>query len=89
MAANEPLVGSLAEHQPWLLLVGGFLASLLVTAFVEVLLRRRAYALALVDHQSGDHAGAKQEATLSLDLVGNYWPPPPSQQIDQHEQGSI
>jgi signal transduction histidine kinase len=53
VAARHPLVGSLAERQPWLVLVAGLLTALLVAALVEVLLRRRQFALALVDERTG------------------------------------
>jgi diguanylate cyclase (GGDEF)-like protein/PAS domain S-box-containing protein len=52
VAANRPLAGTLASREPWLLLVRGSVATLLVTALVEVLRRRRAYALALVDERT-------------------------------------
>ena len=52
VAANRPLVGSMAKNEPGLLLAGGLLATLLMTALVEVLLRRRAYALTMVDKQT-------------------------------------
>ena len=50
---SRPLVGSLASRQPWFYLAGGLLAALLVTALVEILLRRRHFALALVDERTG------------------------------------
>jgi signal transduction histidine kinase len=53
VAARHPLVGTLAERQPWLFLLAGLLAALLVGALVEVLLRRRQFALALVDERTG------------------------------------
>jgi diguanylate cyclase (GGDEF)-like protein len=52
VAANRPVVGTMASNEPGLLLAGGLLATLLITALVEVLLRRRAYALAMVDEQT-------------------------------------
>ena len=52
VAANRPLVGTMAKNEAGLLLVGGLLATLLMTALVEVLLRRRAYALTMVDKQT-------------------------------------
>ena len=52
VGANRPLVGSMAKNEPGLLLAGGLLATLLMTALVEVLLRRRAYALSMVDRQT-------------------------------------
>lgn len=53
VAARHPLVGSLAERQPWMFLLAGLVAALLVAALVEVLLRRRQFALALVDERTG------------------------------------
>ena len=53
VAANRPLAGTLASREPWLLLVRASIVTLLVTALVEVLRRRRAYALALVDERTG------------------------------------
>ncbi|HVW35193.1 MAG TPA: PAS domain S-box protein, partial [Acidimicrobiia bacterium] len=52
VAANRSLVGGLAAKEPWLLLFRGLVAALLVTALVEVLSRRRRYALALVDERT-------------------------------------
>jgi diguanylate cyclase (GGDEF)-like protein len=52
VAANRPLVGTMAKNEPWFLLIGGLLATVLITALVEVLLRRRAYALTMVDKQT-------------------------------------
>ncbi|HKN38277.1 MAG TPA: PAS domain S-box protein, partial [Acidimicrobiia bacterium] len=52
VAANRPLVGGLAMNEPWRLLARGLVAAVLVSALVEVLRRRRAYALALVDERT-------------------------------------
>lgn len=54
VSARRPLIGWLAERQPWLLLAAGLLVAVLVAALVESLLRRRAYALALVDERTDD-----------------------------------
>jgi diguanylate cyclase (GGDEF)-like protein/PAS domain S-box-containing protein len=59
VAANRPLVGTMATNEPWRLLARGFFAAILVTALVEVLRRRRGYALALVDERT---AVLKQQA---------------------------
>ena len=48
----RPLVGSLATRVPWILLIGGMIAALLAATVVEVLGRRRDYALALVDERT-------------------------------------
>jgi diguanylate cyclase (GGDEF)-like protein len=53
VAANRPLVGTLAGREPWLLLARGLILTLLVTALVEVLQRRRGYTQALeMAHQA-------------------------------------
>ena len=51
-SARRPLVGSFASTAPWIVLVLGVLVSLVAFAAAEVLLRRRAYALALVDERT-------------------------------------
>ena len=48
VGARESLAGSFARTVPWLLLGGGILMALMATATVEILSRRRAYALGLV-----------------------------------------
>jgi len=53
VSPRGPLVSSLAARQPWLYLIGGLLAAFLVAALVEVLLRRRQFALALVEERTG------------------------------------
>ncbi|HYH52356.1 MAG TPA: EAL domain-containing protein [Acidimicrobiia bacterium] len=53
VAANRPLIGTLAGREPWLLLARGLVVTLLVTALVEVLQRRRREAQALeLAHQA-------------------------------------
>ena len=52
VAADRPLVGTMASRQWWLLLLRGAVLTVLITALVEVLRRRRAYALALVDERT-------------------------------------
>jgi diguanylate cyclase (GGDEF)-like protein len=53
VAANRPLIGTLAAREPWLLLGRGLVVTVLVTALVEVLQRRRCYASALeLAHQA-------------------------------------
>jgi signal transduction histidine kinase len=49
-SSPRPLVGSLAQDMPWIILAIGGLVALLVTAVVETLCRRRDYAASLV-HQ--------------------------------------
>jgi signal transduction histidine kinase len=52
VSAKQPLVGSLAARTPWLVLAGGILGALLMSYLIEVVLRRRDYALALVDERT-------------------------------------
>ena len=52
VTAQHPLVGSLASRTPWFVLVGGLLLGLLMAYVLEVVLRRRDYALALVDERT-------------------------------------
>ena len=53
VAANRSLIGTLAGREPWLLLARGLIVTVLVTALVEVLQRRRRYASALeLAHQA-------------------------------------
>jgi len=53
VAANRSLIGTLAAREPWLLLARGLVVTVLVTALVEVLQRRRRYASALeLAHQA-------------------------------------
>ena len=53
VAANRPLIGTLAAREPWLFLARGLVLTVLVTALVEVLQRRRRYASALeLAHQA-------------------------------------
>jgi signal transduction histidine kinase len=52
VAARHPLVGSLATETPWILLAVGLLGALLVASVIEVVGRRRDYALELVDERT-------------------------------------
>jgi len=54
LRAREALVGSLAGRQPWLYLIAGLMAAVFVAALVEVLLRRRQFALGLVDERTAE-----------------------------------
>jgi PAS domain S-box-containing protein len=54
VGSRQPLVGSFAQYAPWFLLGGGLAAGLLATAMVEVLTRRRAYALTMVGERTGE-----------------------------------
>ena len=51
-SAKHPLVGSLAARTPWLVLLGGILGAVLMGYLIEVVLRRRDYALTLVDERT-------------------------------------
>ncbi len=54
LSPRGSLVGSLADRQPWLYLVGGLILAVLVSALVETLLRRRQFALGLVDQRTAE-----------------------------------
>jgi signal transduction histidine kinase len=51
-SAKQPLVGSLASRTPWFVLTVGVLGALLMAYLIEIVLRRRDYALALVDERT-------------------------------------
>ncbi len=51
-SANESLAGSLAQSVPWIILGVGLTAALIAGGIVELLTRRREYALALVDERT-------------------------------------
>jgi signal transduction histidine kinase len=50
--ATSPLIGSFASKAYWLVLAGGLVLALLLGALAEALLRRRDYALTLVDERT-------------------------------------
>jgi signal transduction histidine kinase/ActR/RegA family two-component response regulator len=52
VSTREPLVGPLAYAFPWLVLATGALLAIALGLLVEVLVRRRAYALRLVDERT-------------------------------------
>ncbi|HZC70033.1 MAG TPA: ATP-binding protein [Jatrophihabitans sp.] len=52
ISPNSPLVGSFAHSVPWIVLAVGVLLALLLTLLVEVLSRRRVYALNLVEQRT-------------------------------------
>jgi signal transduction histidine kinase/AmiR/NasT family two-component response regulator len=54
IASRQPLVGSFAAAVPWMVLAAGLLSALLATTLVEVLARRRRYALAAVHERTGE-----------------------------------
>ncbi|MEA2178331.1 MAG: hypothetical protein QOG77_1628, partial [Solirubrobacteraceae bacterium] len=51
---REPLVGSFATAVPWIVLGVGLIGAALAAAVIVVLLRRRDYALDLVDERTGE-----------------------------------
>jgi signal transduction histidine kinase/CheY-like chemotaxis protein len=51
-AGHDALVGSFAQSVPWIVLTGGLVLALLLAVLVEVLSRRRAYALNLVEQRT-------------------------------------
>jgi signal transduction histidine kinase/ActR/RegA family two-component response regulator len=52
VSAREPLVGSLATAFPWLVFGSGIALAIMLGLLVEVLIRRRAYALRLVEERT-------------------------------------
>jgi signal transduction histidine kinase len=52
VTAKQPLVGSVASRTPWLVLAAGILGSVLLSYLMEVVVRRRDYALTLVDERT-------------------------------------
>jgi PAS domain S-box-containing protein len=62
VTARQPLIGSFAEQVPWILLAVGVLATLFAALLVETLVRRRIFALRLVDDRT--RTLREREATL-------------------------
>jgi signal transduction histidine kinase/ActR/RegA family two-component response regulator len=60
--ARQPLVGSFAAKFPWAVLIGGIVASLLISTLTYTLSRRRAYALDLVEQRTQKLREAQAEA---------------------------
>jgi len=54
VAPIRPLAGGFASAVPWLLLAGGLVSALLGAVSVEVVLRRRDFAMSLVDARTAD-----------------------------------
>jgi signal transduction histidine kinase len=54
LRAREALVGSLASRQPWLYLIAGLMTAVFVAALVEILQRRRKFALGLVAERTAE-----------------------------------
>lgn len=57
----HPLVGSLAQNMPWIILAVGALAAVLMTTVVETLGRRRDYASALAEERTASLRSALTE----------------------------
>jgi signal transduction histidine kinase/ActR/RegA family two-component response regulator len=53
-SARESLISAQARAVPWIILGGGVLAALLVGGLIDMLSRRRAYALGVVEQRTGD-----------------------------------
>jgi signal transduction histidine kinase len=53
-SAREPLVGSFATAVPWIVLAVGLLGAVLASLVTVVLVRRRNYAMSLVDERTGE-----------------------------------
>lgn len=62
VSSRGPLVGAFASRAPWGALGGGLALAVLVTLLVEVVARRRSYALALVDERTRDLLEAREAA---------------------------
>jgi len=62
VAAEKPLVGSLVQRLPYIVLAVGLVVSMAVFAVVDAMIRRRDYALALVEERTGE----LQESLASL-----------------------
>lgn len=69
VSAKQPLVGSVAARQPWLVLVAGLATTLLLGALVEVLLRRRRYAMTLVEERTGQLEETIRELDAAQELL--------------------
>jgi signal transduction histidine kinase len=66
----HPLVGALAQNMPWIILMIGVIAAVLMTAVVETLGRRRDYAAALVEERTASLRNAIAELeTAQVQLV--------------------
>lgn len=52
VGAKRPLIGSVAWNLPWILVVISFWAGIIVIALIEIVVRRRNYAMALVDERT-------------------------------------
>jgi signal transduction histidine kinase/ActR/RegA family two-component response regulator len=67
-ASRRPLVGSLASDMPWIVLIAGLIGALLAAALVELLSRRRRYALGLVEARTTElRAALERQHVLELE----------------------
>lgn len=62
ISARNPLVGSLATAFPWVVLAAGLLTAVFMSLLIETLVRRRIYALRLVEERTGLLQEAQQAA---------------------------
>ncbi|HVA44266.1 MAG TPA: ATP-binding protein [Acidimicrobiales bacterium] len=67
--ATRPLAGSFPAAVPWLLLAGGMVSALLAAAVLEVLARRRDYALTLVDQRTAELSESHEQLVQSERLA--------------------
>ena len=69
-SSPQPLVGSLAQDMPWIILAFGAVAAALITAVIETLSRRRDYAAALVEERTASLRSAIAEReTAQANLI--------------------
>jgi len=67
-ASRRPLVGSLASEMPWIVLIAGLIGALLATALVELLSRRRRYAIGLVEARTTElRTALERQRVLELE----------------------
>jgi signal transduction histidine kinase len=67
--ATSPLAGTFPASVPWLLLVGGMVSAVLAAAVLEVLARRRDYALTLVDRRTAELVESQEQLVESERLA--------------------
>ncbi|MFL6024752.1 MAG: ATP-binding protein [Marmoricola sp.] len=67
ISARSPLVGTLASAFPWVVGLAGFAMALFMGALIEVLVRRRVYALKLV----GERTREMRKAQLAAERANN------------------